>query len=489
MDQTRLAGEQSMKALGTFFGHITLVTLLTMFLAFVTACGNNDTDQQAHTNQPVRSQVPKQPELPVLENPNPEAPGQVTEPANPAENPSNNELTDQYPSVPAEEEEEETQPPFNLQNQEQLPATLTEEEITTLETQYTSAGKDDLRAQLSELMNKKMKLGSDKVRYYITAKSIRSMRAEIHGEQMIVQVEHSSQTGPAMTALKGTLDAQSGLAKLRKFEMQNSNAAQISKVVKKANSEAPKANSGAPKANSGAPKANSDSQKANSEAQETQKAQGLNETGTSMSGSALCLDRDATKCLVVLVQLKVGGLKTPVLALVRRTASHVTLLKQNPSSAQSSQFLNYFTADPNQTEASLKGVELTSSEVIHGRSEIKMVMLMNNQQMILANGPLRAPMTSNLTNIAWKLQKDLKDLKGKNPRSGYQQDLQQQIAGVRMLTNNGKGNFTLGFKFGLENSKPASNEISLEFSRLQPALKNLEEIRRDLKKQGAVIEF
>ncbi len=323
-----------------------------------------------------------------------------------------------------------------------LPTQTTAPAPEELENKYSAVSADDLRSQLSKLLSETARSGLQKESYEQIAQSIRSVRAEIDDKNMILKVERFDQAGGSVTWLKGKLDFESGMASLN-----------------------------------------------------TSKDNSADEK---ITGSAMCLDQDPKKCLVVLVHLKIGAAKSPVFALVRRTSSKVSFPEASvPSDVAAKNeeaplFLSYFENTRENAnldaqkdtqkdakakiEPSLKAIEFTSSEVVLGRTEMNLIILMSDKQMISAAGPVRAAIAGPVraADVDWSKDVDLKTLTGVDRRKGFLFDLQAMIKSVRMTSNDGKGNVTL--KFG---------DVSLEFSRVQPLIKSLEQIRRDAQKFGA----
>lgn len=472
--------------------------ILVLFATFMTACGKKD-EGSATTIQPVRSQKPVQPQQPIKPGPNgPQKPGTDVPAQRDPNQPPVNDAQKCENGDEAACDNVDT-PVTDNQDQQQLPPQISEEEIASLATQYTSAGGDGFRSHLAELMNQKMKLASNKVRYYMTAKSIRSIRAEVNGESMNVRVERAGQDGTQYILLKGNLGFDSGVARLRKIKTvragQNS-AGQISAAFTAAAIDgelpAPVLPNGSPgvaatpspgqqQGQAGQPPAN------DQRAQQDQSGQppvnpDQEEDSTEISGSAMCLDKNKEKCLVVLVNLKIGSQKTPVLAVVRRTGASISLIDQNIPNANANNLFGYFANTERQILKSMKSVEFTSSEVVHGRTEMKALIIMNDNQMIAAQGAMLAPVETKFTNVQWEKATDLRDLMGRDPRTGFRQDLQNMITAVRMTTNNGKGEVTLAFGTPADALGGGAGEVSIIFTRNHPLVKYVDEIRADGKK-------
>lgn len=472
---------------------ITAPVVLVLIATFMTACGKKD-DNAAATIQPYRSQVPQQPQNPQQPN-RPEQ--EPTKPVPPQEDPDQPPVNDAQRCENGDEAAcNNVDTPVTDNEQQPLPPAISEEEIASLATQYTSAGGDGFRAHLTELMNQKMKLGSSKVRYYRTAKSIRSVRAEVEGDNMNVRVERSGQNGVHYVLLKGKLGYESGIARLKKIKTVRAgsqSSGQISAAFSTAVIEdqlpSPVLPNGSV-AQAATPTPNTDPSTDQSGQNQAQKGQSgqppvhpdHEEDTTSMTGSAMCLDRDNSKCLVVLVHLKIGGLKTPVFAIVRRSSSSISLLHQNITNSNANNLMGYFANTSQRLINSMKSVEFTSSEVIHSRTEMKARIIMQDNQMIAVQGPMLAAVETKFTNVNWEKEVDLRDLMGRDPRTGFRQDLQKMITGVRMTSNNGKGEITLAFATPADAQGGAAGEVSIVFTRVHPLVKYIDEIRADSKK-------
>lgn len=480
---------------------ITAPIILVLMASFLTACGKKD-DNSATTIQPYRSQIPTQPQQP--QGPiNPE--NQPNKPIPPQEDPNQPPTNDAQRCENGDEAacDNVDQPLTDNEDSQPLPPSISDEEIAALATQYTSAGGDGFRSHLTELMNQKMKSAIQKIRYYRTAKTILNVRAEVDGDNMNVRVERSGQQGTHFILLKGKLGYDSGIARLRKIKTVRSGKSaqgQISAAFQSAmiedqipgpvlpSKDSPKQNSPTPNSD-----ANSHSEQQNAQSENKNGSQNKNsgqppanlehdEDSTALSGSAMCLDRDNSKCLVVLVNLRIGMLKTPVIAVVRRSSASFSLLHQNITNSNAHELMGYFANTSQRLLKSMKSIELTSSEVIHGRTEMKSVIIMQDNQMIAAKGPMLAPVETKFTNVTWEKDVDLRDLMGRDPRTGFRQDLQNKITGVRMTSNNGKGEITLAFATPADAQGGSPGEVSIIFTRSHPLVKYIDEIRAHAKK-------
>lgn len=306
-----------------------------------------------------------------------------------------------------------------------------------LTNEFTSASDDGYRPHLMTLLATKMDATKMKADYYKTAEAITRVKAYATDDILNVTVFYKEGGKEKMSILGGPLRSEDGTARL---------VAMNKSLHKDRNVD--------------------------------QSLFGK----TAISGVAVCADLESSNCHVMVIRLQVGEKKVPVWVIHRVTNANISNpVKSDFAGIDSLKtFYTYFANTERHTIDSVKTVMMDSFEVIHGASGMKISVVMQDNQVVSARGPLLAPKESILTNVPWKLDAETEDLYEVDSGTGFKTNLQNSVRGVNLITNDGKSEFTLNYGFKTTSGKAGDYDVT--FQRLHPAVRDLEDIRTVLQK-------
>lgn len=193
-------------------------------------------------------------------------------------------------------------------------------------------------------------------------------------------------------------------------------------------------------------------------------------------GFVKCVDEDG-ECNVAYAKIKLAGGYTRII--FRNSLSNLHFLVQENIEGNSnfSLFSSYALNAGNQVETAAKfsDLELSSFEVINGRAAMGALLMADDSEMIGMSIPLVVSGRNSEVNASVAKVADLsKNYDIAKLEGTYSTNLSQRISEIKLVNNNGLGQFKLQIKLGTP-QKPAS--VWIVVARTQTKILSLEEIR------------
>lgn len=198
-----------------------------------------------------------------------------------------------------------------------------------------------------------------------------------------------------------------------------------------------------------------------------------------VGGFHKCVDVDG-RCTVSYVKVKFSD-GAVVRILFRNTVAdyHVVLPKKDSGSSEYVLWEAFLVngAMKNSTKKRLQQVEISSWEVVNGRSAVQTRMYGADESLIVFSGPLLMPEAGTGVSIAMSRLTEKSDMTDDlmTRKSEYDFEYASMLSEIRMVNNNGRGQMRYLFKTRKRSVNP-QDVITITFARVENAVMNASEI-------------